>query len=78
MNPPVDAPASRQRRPDTSTAKRSRAASSFCPPRDTKRRESDVEDDHGVGLGHEAGRLVGGRPADQHRTLLDEHPGALP
>ena len=37
VKPPVDAPASRQRRPATSTAKRSSAASSFSPPRDTKR-----------------------------------------
>ena len=36
MKPPVDAPASRARRPATATAKRVRAASSFCPPRLTK------------------------------------------
>ena len=37
MNPPVDAPRSIARRPSTSTANRSRAASSFSPPRPTKR-----------------------------------------
>ena len=38
MNPPVEAPASRTVRPDTSTPKRSSAASSFSPPRDANRR----------------------------------------
>ena len=37
MKPPVEAPASRARRPSTATAKPSRAASSFSPPRPTKR-----------------------------------------
>ncbi len=37
MNPPVEAPASSAIAPRTSMAKRSRAASSFSPPRPTKR-----------------------------------------
>ncbi len=40
MKPPVDAPASRQCRPETTIEKRSKAASSLWPPRDTKRGES--------------------------------------
>ena len=38
MNPPVEAPASRQSRPPGSTAKRSSAAASLPPARDTKDR----------------------------------------
>src|SRR5829696_4822636 len=37
VKPPVEAPASRARRPATGTGKRSSAASSFSPPRPTKR-----------------------------------------
>ena len=37
VNPPVEAPASSARRPATSTANRSSAATSFSPPRETKR-----------------------------------------
>src|SRR5207253_6098598 len=36
VNPPVDAPASRQSRPSGATAKRSSAAASLPPPRETK------------------------------------------
>ncbi len=35
MNPPVDAPTSRQERPETATPSASRALASFTPPRDT-------------------------------------------
>ena len=38
MNPPVEAPASRATRPATSMPKRSSAAPSFSPPRETNRR----------------------------------------
>ena len=44
MNPPVDAPASSTRRPRTSIAHASSAASSFSPPRDTNR--AGVAGDH--------------------------------
>src|SRR5215207_2709686 len=42
VKPPVEAPASRARRPRASTSKRSSAAASFSPPRDTKRGGSPV------------------------------------
>ena len=49
MNPPVEAPTSRQSRPAGSTPKASSACASFSPPRETKR---------GAALDLELGRLV--------------------
>jgi hypothetical protein len=49
VNPPVEAPTSRQSRPTGSTPKASSACASFSPPRETKR---------GPPLDLELGRLV--------------------
>ena len=70
VNPPVEAPASRHRRPSTSMAKRSSAACSFSPPRLTNGdgpRQLDR-----IGRCDQAGRLVGHGPADQDEPALDE------
>ena len=63
MNPPVDAPRSWARRPSTATANRVSAASSFSPPRPTKRGAGPEHPDRLAGR-HEPGGLVGGRSAD--------------
>lgn len=42
VNPPVDAPASRQRRPATAIANASSAPTSLCAPRDTQARSLSV------------------------------------
>ena len=76
VNPPVEAPTSRARRRVTSTAKRLSAASSFSPPRPTKRGRGPREDDRFAGC-DEAGRLVGDRTADQDRSGLDRGLGLL-
>ena len=63
MNPPVDAPRSRARRPSTATSKRVSAASSFSPPRPTKRGPGPSTLDRLAGR-DEPGRLVGRGAAD--------------
>ena len=61
VNPPVEAPASRARRPVTSMPNRSRAASQLLPaPADEPAAVAGQLD--GFVGGHQAGRLVGHRP----------------
>ena len=76
MKPPVEAPASRARRPVTGTAKRASAASSFSPPRLTKGAGGPQQHD-GLAGRHQAGRLVGHRTRDQDGTGRDGRLGLL-
>ena len=72
MNPPVDAPASRARRPrDVDAGSASSAAASFSPPRDTNR----------GGVADELDRLVGahqpGRPRSRGCPPPRTRPAAI-
>ena len=66
VKPPVEAPASRARRPRTSMREASRAASSFSPPRLTKRLAGP--DHNRFGRVHQPGRPGGDGAADQHQA----------
>ena len=76
MKPPVDAPASRARAPTTSRAKRSRAASSFSPPRLTKRGPGPCRTTASAAATSRA-RLVGQGTAHQHPAGSDGRLGLL-
>ncbi len=76
VKPPVDAPASRQRRPATGTANCSIAASSFSPPRETNRGRGPAHHDRLAAVDHPGRRSRRGA-ADRHvpgRDRLDGHP----
>ena len=77
MKPPVEAPASRARRPVTAIGKRSSAASSLRPPRPTKGDGGPEQDDRLV-RGDEARRLVGRGAGDEDGAGGDGRLGLLP
>ena len=64
MNPPVDAPTSRQRSPVTSIANVRSAVSSFSPPRDTYLGGADHLDQ--LLVADRRSRLVDDRAVDRH------------
>ena len=77
VKPPVEAPASRARRPVGSMSKRSRAARELlAAPADEAGRCAGQLD--GLGGGHQPRRLVGHRAGHQHPPLLDEGDGLGP
>lgn len=77
MNPPVDAPASRQRRPVTDTGETGEGGLELVT---AARDEAPclVVDDDGVALGHQARRFVGHGPADEHGAPDHELMGVRP
>ena len=76
MNPPVEAPTSRQTRPATSTSKRSRAAASLSPPRDDERRPR--RDLDGRVFGDSGPGLVDDLAGDAHLARHHRATGLLP
>ena len=80
MKPPVDAPASRQRRPATVSPSRANASSapaSLCPPRETYSSPVGSRDPHGVGRVDHRGGLAGHLPLDLYPARLDQRTGLL-